>query len=55
MVINIRVEERILNEEKEESGICHVVASTSGVITHVLTKRGVALVGVNDFVKKGDI
>ena len=55
MVVNIRVEERILNEEKEEKGYCHVVANTSGIITHILTAKGVALVGVNDFVKKGDI
>ncbi len=55
MIINVRVEERILNKEKEESGFCHVVASNSGIITHVYTERGVAQVGVNDFVKKGDI
>ncbi len=55
MVVNIRVEERIINEEKEEKGLCHIVANTSGVITHVLTERGVAIVGVNDFAQKGDI
>lgn len=55
MVINVRVEERIINNEKQEEGYCHIVAAKSGVIRSVLTKKGVAMVRLNDFVKKDDI
>lgn len=55
MVINVRVEERIINSEEEDSGYCHIVASRSGVVKSVLTEKGVAEVRLNDFVKKDDI
>lgn len=55
MVINVRVEERIINEDKQEDANCHIVAAKSGVIRSVLTEKGVAMVRLNDFVKKDDI
>ncbi len=55
MVINVRVEERIQNEINKTYDTCHIVASKSGVITNILTKKGVAEVKINDHVNKGDI
>ena len=55
MVINVRVEQRIINTPKEEYGTCHIVASKSGIIRSLLTKKGVSLVHIGDYVNKGDI
>lgn len=55
MIINVRIEERIINSEEKEEGYCHIVASRSGVVKSVLTQKGVAEVRLNDFVKKDDI
>lgn len=55
MVINIRVEERIINEYDKSSNTCHIVAGKSGIIKSITTKRGVAEVSINDYVSKGDI
>ncbi len=55
MVINIRVEERIINNYEESSGYCHIIAKKSGIVKKILTKKGVNLVTINDFVNKGDI
>ncbi len=55
MVINIRVEERIINNFEEQTGYCHVIANKSGIVKNILTKKGVSLVTINDFVNKGDI
>ncbi len=55
MVINIRIEERIINDYPKTTGYCHIIATKSGIITNVLTTKGVALVKPNDYVKKGDI
>lgn len=55
MVLNIRVEERIKNEINKNYDTCHIVASKSGIIKNILTKKGVAEVKINDYVNKGDI
>jgi len=55
MVLNVRVEERILNETTKNYSTCHIVASKSGIIQNILTKKGVAEVKINDYVNTGDI
>ena len=55
MVINVRVEERIIKEYVEDVSTCHTVASKSGIIKSITTKRGVSEVSINDYVSKGDI
>jgi len=55
MIINVRVEERIINNYEEETGFCHIVASKSGIIKSVSTKKGVSLVNTNDYVSKDEI
>ncbi len=55
MVVNIRVEERIINNYNKEYNTCHIVASKSGIIKNILTTKGVAIAKINDFVEQGEI
>ena len=55
MIINVRVEERIITEVEKNYNTCHIVANKSGIIKSILTKKGVSEVKINDYVKKGDI
>lgn len=55
MVINVRVEERIVNSFEKKYDTCHIVASKSGIIKNILTKKGVSEVRINDYVERGDI
>lgn len=55
MIINVRVEERIINDYEKDYSTCHVVASKSGIIKSITTKKGVAEVSINDYVTKGEI
>ena len=55
MVINIKIEERIINDYTKNSNYCHIYANKSGIITKILTQKGVSLVNPNDYVAKGDI
>ena len=55
MVINIRVEERIINNYEKDYSTCHIVANKSGIIKSITTEKGVSEVSINDYVKKGDI
>lgn len=55
MVINVRVEERIIKNYEKDYSTCHIIASKSGVVMNVQTEKGVSLVRGNDNVKKGDI
>ena len=55
MNVNVRVEERIINDYPVKTGFCHIVADKSGIVSKIYTKKGVAMVTINDFVNKGDI
>jgi len=55
MIINVRVEERIINDIEKNYNTCHIVANKSGIIKSILTKKGVAEVKINDYVNKDDI
>lgn len=55
MVINVRVEERIINNYEKDYSKCHIVASKSGIIKSIRTEKGVTEVSMNDYVSKGDI
>lgn len=55
MIVNVRVEERIINNYEEETGFCHIVASKSGIVKSISTKKGVSLVNINDYVSSGEI
>ena len=51
----VRVEQRIIKKPDKSLDHCHIVAKKSGVITDVLTKKGVSLVTRNTYVKKDDV
>ena len=55
MVIDIRVEERIINNYDKEEGTCHIVASKSGIVKCINVNRGVQNVMINDFVVKDEV
>jgi len=55
MIINVRVEGRIITETEKKYNTCHIVAKRSGIIKSILTKKGVAEVKINDYVEKDTI
>ncbi len=55
MIINVRIEERIITDTDTEDKICDLVATKSGVISDILINSGEVVVNINDYVKSGDI
>ena len=55
MTYIIRVEERIINQNKNEDSSCHLIASKNGLITKFNINKGDILVEQNKYVAKGDI
>lgn len=51
----VNIEERILIDKKETLERCHIVATKSGVITNINSKKGISLIEKGNLVKKGDI
>ncbi len=54
MIINVRVEERIITEIIKNDAVCDLVATKSGVINDILVSEGNILVNINDYVREGD-
>lgn len=55
MVINVKVEERIITDTKSVEKTCNIVAKKAGVISDIKVIQGESLVAINDYVNKGDI
>lgn len=55
MTYVVRVEERIIDNIKNEHDYCNVVATKEGIVTNIFSDKGDILVNVNDIVRKGDI
>ncbi len=55
MVLNVRVEERIITDIKKDDKVCNLVATKDGMINNLKVFKGEAKVGLNDYVRKGDI
>ena len=55
MVLNVRIEERIITDIKKENRVCNLVATSSGIITDINVSNGEVKVIINDYVRKGDI
>ncbi len=55
MTYVVRVEERIIDNIKNEHDYCNVVATKEGIVTNIFSDKGDILVNVNDIVKKDDI
>ncbi len=51
----IRVEERIITKPEIEKEYCHVIAQKDGIIKSIQVYNGEGMVGINDYVRKGDI
>lgn len=51
----VRVEERIITEQEEKSGYCHIIAKKDGMVKHIKSISGETLVRENDYVRSGDI
>lgn len=55
MTYVVRVEERIITKIEEEKNACNIISKKDAIIKSIKTERGQELVGVNDYVKAGDI
>ena len=55
MVINVKIEERIITDIKKDDRVCDIVAKKSGVINEIKIEQGEGLVNINDYVKEGDV
>ena len=55
MVINVKIEERIITDIKKNDRVCDIVAKKNGVINEIKIEQGEGLVNINDYVKEGDI
>lgn len=55
MIINVRIEERIITDTSKDDKVCNLVAAKSGIINDIKVEQGEALVNINDYVKEGDI
>ena len=55
MNYNVRVEERIITDIDKEEKYCYIVAEKAGVVTKIVTYKGVSNVNINKYVSAGDI
>ena len=55
MVINVKIEERIITDIKKNDRVCDIVAKKNGVINEIKIEQGEGLVNINDYVKEGDL
>ena len=54
LVLNVRIEERIITDTTKEDKVCDLVAKKSGVINDILVSDGEIKVNINDYVREGD-
>ena len=54
MIINVRIEERIITDTSKSDKVCDLVATKSGIISNILVSNGEIKVNINDYVKEGD-
>lgn len=55
MIMNVRVEERIITDTSRVDKKCNLVATKEGTVSSLLVSSGEALVRPNDVVKEGDV
>lgn len=55
MIINVRIEERIITDTNKDDKVCNLVAAKSGIINDIKVEQGEVLVNINDYVNEGDI
>lgn len=54
MILNVKVEERIITNTKKEDKTCDIIAKKEGLITDFKVINGEVLININDYVNKGD-
>lgn len=54
MVVNVRVEERIITDTSKNDKVCDLIATKDGVVNDIVVFDGEAKVMINDYVRKGD-
>lgn len=54
MILNVKVEERIITDINKDDKKCDIVATKEGTISSLKVEKGEALVRENDVVKEGD-
>ena len=54
MILNVRVEERIITDITKSDKICDVVASKAGIVNDILVYNGEATIMINDYVREKD-
>jgi len=55
IVINVKIEERIITDIKKDDRVCDIIAKKNGVINEIRIEQGEGLVNINDYVKEGDV
>ncbi len=55
MRYDIRLEEKIINEEEVNEDYCNIYATKDGVIKSISVIKGIPVVKTGDYVKKGDL
>lgn len=51
----VSFEERIINNIKNKTGTCHIIATKDNIVRKIIADKGVSLVEIGSFVRKGDI
>lgn len=55
MTYVVRIEQRIITEEKENNDYCHIVAKKDAILTKINSVSGMNMKESGDYVQKGDI
>ena len=55
MKYTVKVEERIITEEKEEREYCDIISTKSAVISSIKTNHGESVLTIDDYVSAGDV
>ena len=55
MVLNLRVEERIITKDSISNNYCNIIAKKEGIVSNIKVANGEANVMINDYVRAGDI
>lgn len=51
----VRLEERLINNDKKENNYQNIIANKSAIITQIIAYNGEKIKAINDYVTKGDI
>ena len=55
MTYQVKIEQRILTDIKNDNKTCHIVSKKNAMITRIIPEKGESIINVNNYVKKDDI